>query len=377
MYLSRRVDLSNSCWTIEPDAGRGYLGHMPMRRRRVKKRAVSVLPKSYGAVLEAVKARIRAAQLQAARSVNQELVSLYWQIGREIIQRQDKEGWGSKVVERLAKDLHKEFPDMGGFSRSNLLYMRAFAEAYPDPSIVQQLVGQIPWGHNVLLLTKLKKPEHRLWYAQATVANGWSRAVLDVQIATHAHRRQGKAITNFKRTLPAERSDLAQQTLKDPYTFEFLNLVADTRERDLELALVAHIQKVLLELGAGFAFVGRQVPLKVGRKEYFLDLLFYHLKLRCYVVVELKMEPFEPEHAGKMNFYLTAVDEQLRHPDDKPSIGLLLCKDNDKLVVEYALRDVAKPIGVAEWRTRLVATLPKGLRGTLPSVKEIERELSE
>lgn len=229
----------------------------------------------------------------------------------------------------------------------------------------------------MLLLTKLKKPEHRLWYAQATVANGWSRAVLDVQIATHAHRRQGKAITNFKRTLPAERSDLAQQTLKDPYTFEFLNLVADTRERDLELALVAHIQKVLLELGAGFAFVGRQVPLKVGRKEYFLDLLFYHLKLRCYVVVELKMEPFEPEHAGKMNFYLTAVDEQLRHPDDKPSIGLLLCKDNDKLVVEYALRDVAKPIGVAEWRTRLVATLPKGLRGTLPSVKEIERELSE
>lgn len=369
--------LSNSCWTIEPDAGRGYLGHMPMRRRRVKKRAVSVLPKSYGAVLEAVKARIRAAQLQAARSVNQELVSLYWQIGREIIQRQDKEGWGSKVVERLAKDLHKEFPDMGGFSRSNLLYMRAFAEAYPDPSIVQQLVGQIPWGHNVLLLTKLKKPEHRLWYAQATVANGWSRTVLDVQIATHAHRRQGKAITNFKRTLPAERSDLAQQTLKDPYTFEFLNLVADTRERDLELALVAHIQKVLLELGAGFAFVGRQVPLKVGRKEYFLDLLFYHLKLRCYVVVELKMEPFEPEHAGKMNFYLTAVDAQLRHPDDKPSIGLLLCKDNDKLVVEYALRDVAKPIGVAEWRTRLVATLPKNLRGALPSVKDIERELSE
>ncbi len=350
---------------------------MPVVRKRAKKRAVSVLPKSYGAVLEAVKARIRAAQLQAARSVNQELVSLYWHIGREIIQRQDKEGWGSKVVERLAKDLHKEFPDMGGFSRSNMLYMRAFAETYPSVSIVQQLVGQIPWGHNVLLLTKVKKPEHRLWYAQATVANGWSRAVLDVQIATHAHRRQGKAITNFKRTLPAERSDLAQQTLKDPYTFEFLNLAADTRERDLELALVAHIQKVLLELGAGFAFVGRQVSLKVGRKEYFLDLLFYHLKLRCYVVVELKMEPFEPEHAGKMNFYLTAVDEQLRHPDDKPSIGLLLCKDNDKLVVEYALRDVAKPIGVAEWRTKLVSTLPKKLRSALPSVKEIERELSE
>jgi len=347
------------------------------RTEKVPKRRVSVLPKSYAAVLEAVKERIRTAQLKAALAVNSELVMLYWSIGREIMERQDKEGWGSKVVERLAKDLHKEFPDMGGFSRSNMLYMRAFAEAYPNASIVQQLVGQIPWGHNVLLLSRVKKPEHRLWYAQATIANGWSRAVLDAQIATHAHRRQGKAITNFKRTLPAERSDLAQQTLKDPYTFEFLGIAEDMRERDLELALVGHIQKVLLELGAGFAFVGRQVPLKVGRKDYYLDLLFYHLKLRCYVVVDLKMEAFEPEHAGKMNFYLTAVDEQLRHTDDKPSIGLLLCKDNDKLVVEYALRDVAKPIGVAEWRTRLVATLPKNLRGALPSVKEIERELSE
>jgi predicted nuclease of restriction endonuclease-like (RecB) superfamily len=376
---------ATSCCTIGLLPVRGYLGHMPVKkttsllRRGVSapKRAVSVLPKSYAAVLEAVKERIRAAQLKAALAVNSELVMLYWSIGREIMDRQDKEGWGSKVVERLAKDLYKEFPGMGGFSRSNLLYMRSFAEAYPDGSIVQQLVGQIPWGHNVLLLTRLKKPEHRLWYARATITNGWSRAVLDAQIATHAHRRQGKAITNFKRTLPAERSDLAQQTLKDPYTFEFLNIAADTRERDLELALVGHIQKVLLELGAGFAFVGRQVPLKVGRKDYYLDLLFYHLKLRCYVVVELKMEAFEPEHAGKMNFYLTAVDEQLRHPEDRPSIGLLLCKDNDKLVVEYALRDVAKPIGVAEWKTRLVATLPKNLRGALPSVKDIERELSE
>lgn len=344
-------------------------------RRRT--RAVEVMPKGYAELLAALEERIRAAQLRAALAVNHELVTLYWHIGKEVLERQDKEGWGSKVVERLAKDLHRGFPGMGGLSERNLKYMRAFAEAYPVASIVQQLVAQLPWGHNVLLLTKVKKPEHRLWYAQATIANGWSRAVLDAQVATHAHRRQGKALTNFKRTLPAERSDLAQQTLKDPYTFEFLNIAADARERDLEQALVGHIQKVLLELGAGFAFVGRQVPLKVGRKDYFLDLLFYHLKLRCYVVVELKMEAFEPEHAGKMNFYLTAVDEQLRHPDDKPSIGLLLCKDNDKLVVEYALRDVAKPIGVAEWRTRLVATLPKGLRGALPSVKEIERELSE
>ncbi|MGV9014095.1 MAG: PDDEXK nuclease domain-containing protein [Flavobacteriales bacterium] len=351
----------------------------PKPKPRTKRRAatVAVLPKNYASLLASLKERIRAAQLRAAIAVNHELVTLYWHIGKEILERQGKEGWGSKVVEHLAKDLHKEFPGMGGLSDRNLKYMRAMAEAYTDGSIVQQLVAQLPWGHNILLLTKLKKPEHRQWYAQATITNGWSRAVLQTQVSTHAHRRQGKAVTNFKRTLPAERSDLAQQTLKDPYTFEFLNLAADIRERDLEKALVDHIQKVLLELGSGFAFVGRQVPLKVGRKDYFLDLLFYHLKLRCYVVVELKMEPFEPEHAGKMNFYLTAVDEKLRHPDDKPSIGLLLCKDNDKLVVEYALRDVAKPIGVAEWKTRLVARLPKKLQGALPSVKDIEKELSE
>lgn len=338
--------------------------------------AVEVLPGGYAGLLAALKERIRAAQMHAVLAVNHELVGLYWSIGKEILVRQGREGWGSKVVDRLARDLHKEFPGMAGFSRSNMLYMRAFAEAYPEASIVQQLVGQIPWGHNVLLLNRVKKPEHRLWYAKAAIANGWSRAVLDAQVATHAHRRQGRAITNFKRTLPAGRSDLAQQTLKDPYTFEFLGIAGATRERDLEKALVDHIQKVLLELGTGFAFVGRQVPLRVGRRDYFLDLLFYHLKLRCYVVVELKMEAFEPEHAGKMNFYLTAVDERLRHPDDGPSIGLLLCKDNDKLVAEYALRDVSKPIGVAEWRTRLVATLPKKLRGALPTVEEIERELS-
>lgn len=342
-----------------------------------RKRVAVVLPKNYQAVLEAVKARIREAQLGAAVAVNQELVLLYWRIGKEIIGRQEKEGWGSKVVERLAKDLQKEFPGMGGFSERNLKYMRTFAEGYPDRSIVQQAVALIPWGHNVLLLTKVKSAEHRQWYAQATVANGWSRAVLDVQIATHAHRRQGKAITNFKRTMPAERSDLAQQTLKDPYAFEFLGIADGMRERDLEQALVDHIQKVLLELGSGFAFVGRQMPLEVGGKDFAFDLLFYHLKLRCFIVVDLKMEAFEPEHAGKMNFYLTAVDEQLRHPDDKPSIGLLLCKDNNKLVAEYALRDVGKPIGVAEWRTKLVSTLPKKFRGALPSVKDIERELGE
>jgi predicted nuclease of restriction endonuclease-like (RecB) superfamily len=256
-------------------------------------KAMVVMPKGYADLLAALKERFRAAQLRAALAVNHELVALYWHIGREIIQRQDLQGWGTKVVDRIARDLHREFPDMGGLSERNLNYMRYFADAYPEPSILQQPVAKLPWGHIALLLTKVKKPENHLWYVQATIANGLSRAVLEVQIATHAHRRQGKAITNFKRTLPAERSDLAQQTLKDPYTFEFLGIAVDMRERDLEQALVDHIQKVLLELGSGFAFVGRQVPLKVGRKEYKVDLLFYHLKLRFYVVVDLKMEAFD------------------------------------------------------------------------------------
>jgi predicted nuclease of restriction endonuclease-like (RecB) superfamily len=238
--------------------------------------------------------------------------------------------------------------------------------------------AELSWSANIILLEKHKDPATRLWYARKTIEHGWSRAVLTVQIETRAHERSGKAINNFDRTLPPPQSDLAREALKDPYTFDFLSLGEEAQERDLERGLVRHIQQFLLELGAGFSFVGRQVRIEVGGDEYSLDLLFYHLRLRCFVVVDLKMKPFEPEFAGKMNSYLSAVDDLMRHPDDAPTIGLLLCKDSrNKLKIEYALRDVKKPIGVAEWQTRLVESLPKKLRGSLPTVKELERELGE
>jgi predicted nuclease of restriction endonuclease-like (RecB) superfamily len=333
------------------------------------------LPSRYGAVLADLKERVRAAQVRAVLSVNRELIQLYWQIGGEILRCQREEGWGAKVVERLAKDLRAEFPEMEGFSSRNLKYMRAFAVAYSEAEFVQQVVAQIPWGHNLLLLNKLRQPELREWYARKTLEHGWSRAVLSAQIQTKVHAREGKALTNFKQTLPSPQSDLAQQALKDPYTFDFLSLSTEARERELEQGLVDHIQKFLLELGVGFAFVGRQVHLEIGGEDYFIDLLFYHLKLRCFVVIDLKMEPFKPEFAGKMNFYLSAVDDRMRNSQDQPSIGLLLCRDKNHITVEYALRQLAKPIGVAQWRTRLVDSLPKKLEGALPSVKELEKEL--
>ena len=264
---------------------------------------------------------------------------------------------------------------MKGFSRTNLLYMRAFAEAYPNESIVQQLVGQIPWGHNVILIDRVKDTAEREWYLRATLEYGWSRAVLITQIETGLYRRQGRAITNFERALPPPQSDLAQQTFKDPYVFDFLTLSKEAREQELEQGLIDHVQRFLLELGVGFAFVGRQVHLEVGDQDFYLDLLFYHLRLRCYVVIDLKAVPFQPEFAGKMNFYLSAVDDLLRHPDDRPSIGLLLCKEKNRLIVEYALRDLNKPIGVAAWETRLVESLPEEWKGSLPTVEELEAEL--
>ncbi len=350
-----------------------------------------MLPAGYAPLLAELKTRVRAAQLRATVAVNRELILLYWHIGREILRAQRHEGWGTKVVERLAKDLSSEFPEMKGFSRSNLLYMRAFYAAWRAPAIVQQPVGQLSptpdeppsplpllsWSANLILLEKLKEPAIRLWYARQAWAYGWSRTVLTVQIESRLHLRTGKAITNFERTLPPAQSDLAREALKDPYTFDFLTLGAAAQERDLELGLIGHVQQLLLELGSGFAFVGRQVPLEVGGEEYRLDLLFYHLRLRCFVVVDLKMKPFEPEFAGKMNFYLSAVDDLMRHKDDAPSIGLLLCKDaQNRLKVEYALRDVRKPIGVAEWRTRFVEALPRKWRGALPGIAELERSLN-
>jgi predicted nuclease of restriction endonuclease-like (RecB) superfamily len=329
---------------------------------------------TYVALLASIKERIESAQVRAAVAVNRELVLLYWGIGKEILARQQEEGWGTKVIERLAKDLRSAFPHMQGFSRTNLLYMRAFSEAWPEEPIVQQVVGQIPWGHNVRLLDLVKDANERLWYAQAAVEHGWSRNVLVMQIEGGLYRRQGKALTNFGQTLPAPQSDLAQQLLKDPYNFDFLTLTKDAHEREVETGLVEHIQKFLLELGTGFAFVGRQYPLEIAGEEYRLDLLFYHLKLRCFVVIDLKGGAFMPEYTGKMNFYLAAVDDMLKHSTDNPSIGLILCKTKKEIVVEYALRNTATPMGIAEFR--YIEKLPEELKGSLPTIEEIEAELS-
>jgi predicted nuclease of restriction endonuclease-like (RecB) superfamily len=326
-------------------------------------------------LLGRLKSQIRTAQVRAAVAVNQELVLLYWGIGKEILSRQKEDGWGTRVVDRLAKDLRSEFPDMQGLSPRNLGYMKAFAEAWPEEAILQQAVAKLPWGHNVRILDRVKNSEERLWYVERAIEYGWSRNILVMQIESGLYRRQGRAATNFHATLPKPQSDLAQQLIKDPYNFDFLTLTQEAHERDLERGLLEHLRQFLVELGVGFAFVGSQVPLEVGGEDFKIDLLFYHLKLRCFVVIELKMGAFKPEYAGKLNFYLSAVDDTLRHPDDKPSIGLILCKSKNGLVAEYALRDIGKPLGISEF-THL-ETLPEQLKGTLPTIEEIEAELGK
>ncbi|MES1024912.1 PDDEXK nuclease domain-containing protein [Gloeocapsa sp. BRSZ] len=327
----------------------------------------------YDQFLRDLKERIRSAQVRAALAVNRELVLLYWQIGRDILTRQQQQGWGAKVIDRLAADLRSSFPEIKGFSPRNLKYMRTFAEAYPDESFVQQLVALIPWGHNVRILDLVKDSTERLWYMQQTIQYGWSRNVLVHQIESGLYHRQGKAITNFERTLPQPQSEIAQQLLKDPYTFDFLSLGEDAQERDLERALIDRIRDFLLELGVGFAFVGSQYHLEVGEQDFYLDLLFYHLRLRCYVIIDLKMSNFQPEFSGKMNFYLSAADDLLRHSDDQPSIGIILCKSKNQVIVEYALRDTNKPMGVSTYQ--LQDALPSQLQGSLPTVEELEAEL--
>ena len=328
----------------------------------------------YDAFLSALKTRIRTAQVRAAIAVNQELVLLYWQIGREILERQQEEGWGAKVIERLAKDLKREFPDIKGFSRTNLLYMRAFASAYPEEEIVQRSAGQIPWRHNQVLLDKLKSLDERLWYAQKSLDNGWSRDILVLQIESDLYTRQGGAITNFERTLPALDSDLAKGLLKDPYNLDFLSLSEDAKERDMERGLVEHIRKFLMELGVGFAFVGTQYALEVSGKEYRLDMLFYHIPLHRYVVIDLKMGEFQPEHSGQMSFYVAAVDNLLRGARDDPTIGIILCKSKDRTTVEYALQGNQQPIGVSSYQ--LQSNLPEGLDKNLPTVEQLQMELN-
>lgn len=331
-------------------------------------------PAGYADWLAELKTRIHSAQQRAALAVNRELVLLYWQIGRDILDRQAREGWGAKVIERLAHDLRTAFPDMKGFSPRNLKYMRSFAEAWPNPEFVQAVLAQLPWYHHLALLDKLDNADDRRWYVAKVIQHNWSRNVLVMQIETNARARHGQAVTNFEARLPAPLSDLARESLKDPYRFDFLGLHDDAQERAVEAALVKQVTQFLLELGAGFAFVGRQVLLDVGGDEFFIDLLFYHLKLRCYVVIELKGGKFKPEHLGQLGFYLTAVDRQIKGEHDNPTIGLLLCKSKNKVVAEYALSDKTQPMGVADFK--LLEAMPTELQTALPSIAQIEQELA-
>jgi len=335
---------------------------------------------SYKDFLEQLKSKIKHAQLKASLSVNTELIQLYWNIGKAIVEKQQEAGWGTSIIEKLSKDLQNAFPGIQGFSRTNISRMKAFYLAYTIfPQAVGQIntlsIMQIPWGHNVLLIEKVKNFEERLWYAEQTIQHGLSRAALQDWIISKAYKRHGKAITNFTQRLPEPQSQLAQEILKDPYNFDFLSLEAGYRELELEQGLISHIQKLLLELGKGFAFLGRQYHLEIAGDDYYLDLLFYHIQLRCYCIVELKTTDFKPEYAGKLNFYLSAIDDQLKKDNDNPSIGILLCKSKNKLKVEYALRDMRKPIGVAEYTTKIVEKLPKNLQSSLPTIEEIEIEL--
>jgi predicted nuclease of restriction endonuclease-like (RecB) superfamily len=362
----------------------------------------------YASLLEEIKDRIRQSQTRAAFSANAEMIAMYWDIGRMIRQRQKEKGWGAGVIPRLAVDLKNELPEVKGFSERNIGYMIRFAREYGTRPILQQpvakllntgapmekvpqpeaqlpekddfpnlqrLVAQIPWGHNILLMEKVKDLPARHWYMQQTIEQGWSRDALAAMIKGKAHERQGEAVSNFAVRLPAPQSELAQQLLKDPYLFDFLTIEEPFHERELETGLVRHLEKFLLELGSGFAFVGRQYHLEVSDRDFYLDLLFYHLRLRCFIVIELKKGDFKPEYAGKMNFYCNVVDDRLKHPSDQPTIGLILCQEKKRVVAEYALRGMTKPIGISEYE--LTRTLPDELKSSLPSIEELEKELAE
>lgn len=325
----------------------------------------------YDEFLTALKERIKTSQVRAAFSINRELLYLYWQIGRDILERQRSLGWGAGVIDRLARDLKAAFPGQSGFSPRSLKYMRKFAETWPDEQFVQQPIAQLPWGHHVTLMETAKTREDRLWYAQAALEHGWSRNILIQQIDSGLKERQGQAATNFKVALPGHQSDLAQQVLKDPYCFDFLTLGKDAKEREFEQALIANLRDFLLELGAGFAFVGRQHHLEVAGDDFYTDLLFYHLKLHCYVVIDLKMEGFKPEYAGKMQFYVAVVDDRLRDKNvDGPTIGLILCREKKNEIVEYALQGTTTPVGVSTFK------LSKPVKEAL-AVEEIKQHLSE
>lgn len=330
---------------------------------------------NYNVWLEGIRQRIRAAQLKAALAVNAQLLEVYWELGKEIVLKQNEAGWGDSVLEQLSADLRVSFPDMKGFSRRNLYAIRQWYLFYNQASeFVPQIVAQIPWGHNRLIISKTKDTNEALFYAQACIENGWSRDQLEVQIRNNYFQSKGNAISNFTQTLPPLQSQLAVESIRDPYHFDFLGLEDDALEREIENAMMQHITRFLVEMGKGFAFVGRQYAIAVSHTEYFIDLLFYHLNLRCFVVVELKAGKFKPEYAGKLNFYLSAIDSQLKHPSDNPSIGLILCRTKDSIEAEYSLRDIQKPIGISEYH--LTQALPKELVNQLPTVEQLENRLN-
>lgn len=341
----------------------------------VKATPRSQVPSDYSDFLKEVKSRIQIAQLKAAASVNLELTSLYWDIGQGLSKKTSLEGWGSKTVERLAEDLGGAFPGVAGFSKRNLELMRQFAESYPK-GIYETAVSQIPWGHNIVLMQRLSSYEDRVWYAQQTIKNGWSRNVLVMRIESEVHKRRGKAVNNFALTLPEPHSDLAVESLKDPYCLDFLTVSDEAHEKEIEQGLIDHLQKFLLELGQGFAFIARQYHLEVGGEDSYIDLLFYHFKLKCFVVIELKAGPFKATDAGQVNFYLTAVDRLLKQPEDNPTIGIILCKEKNKITAEYALNNLKSPIGVSSYTTQFIEQLPRELKGKLPTIAQIEAELS-
>ncbi len=333
---------------------------------------------NYRNLIADLKHRIQDAQIKAAVTVNTQLIALYWDIGKQIAEKQQASGWGDAVIEQIAKDLSREFQNMKGFSRANLYRMTRFYAFYANQEeFVAQAVRQIPWGHNIIIFQQIKDHSKALWYVRKTIENGWSRNVLAHQIDSRLYERQAEKprIDNFTERLPAPQSDLARETLKDPYVFDFLSVGDEAHERELETALVERITRFMLELGKGFAFVGRQYHLEVGGEDFYIDLLFYHLRLHCYVAIELKTGPFKPEYTGKLNFYLTALDEQVKMQEDGPSIGLILCRDRNNVIAEYALRDVNKPIGIS--RYALAATLPEELRASFPTVEEVEAELGK
>jgi predicted nuclease of restriction endonuclease-like (RecB) superfamily len=328
------------------------------------------LPAGYPELLQELKDRIGTAQVRAALAVNRELVLLYWSIGQDLSRRFKSEGWGTKINERLAKDLQVAFPGVEGFSARNLRYMRTFAEAWPEPAVLQQLVAKLPWGHNLQVLDRVPERTTREWYLRAALEYGWSRNVLVLQIKSGLHEREGKALTNFQRVLPPPDSDLAQQVLKDPYNFDFLTVSKEAHEREIERGLLMHLRDLLLELGRGFSFVGSQVPLRIADETFYLDLLFYHIRLHRFVVIELKTGKFQPEWTGKLAFYLAAVNGTMRTSVEAPSIGILLCESRTGPIVEFALENISQPIGVSTYQ--MTRELPAPVREELPSVEDLQ-----